>query len=112
MDGGNSWELQKTTQTESFQIIYAVDNLNCWCIGFDWKTSRSLILNTSDGGINWEKQEVDFDVPLISICFINQNTGWAVGDSGIVFYLQKSGGQVWQLQITGITEPLICCRFY
>lgn len=41
------------------------------------------IYKTSDGGVNWT---VDYDgsLPINSLCFINENTAYAVGNNGII----------------------------
>ena len=109
-DAGDIWQLQKTAPYGSLNYISAADSLNCWVVGYDYSTSSSLILNTTDGGNLWEKQQVACDVPLNSACFIDNNVGWAVGDSGLIIFTDD-GGQNWIQQESGVSGPLSSVDF-
>ena len=50
------------------------------------------ILKSSDGGDYWISQETPTTQRLNSISFINNEIGFAVGDSGTILYTQNGGG--------------------
>lgn len=47
---------------------------------------------------------------ISSIHFVNANTGWAVGDAGLILHTQD-GGQRWQPQYAGVTQDLFDVQF-
>ncbi len=75
-----------------------VDESNGWISGGD--NSKGYLFKTDDGGKNWIKTIFPDSYELESVCFINQNIGWAVGDSGIVVKT-LDGGETWALQESG-----------
>ena len=109
-NGGDSWERQQVLRWQGIQDIFAVDNLNCWVVGYNWETSSAYVLNTSDGGLHWENKQANFAGSLNSVVFVDKNIGWAVGDSGIVLST-KNGGLNWVRQESGIRENLILIDF-
>lgn len=66
---------------------YAVVN-NVYCCG--------IILKTTDGGTNWTTQNYYLN-PLHSVFFLNQDTGFAVGNKGL-FVKTTNGGTNWEFQ--------------
>jgi hypothetical protein len=57
---------------------------------------NGTILNTVDGGINWNPQPSGTMSDISSVYFLDQNTGWAVGNY-YIFYT-TNGGTNWILQ--------------
>jgi photosystem II stability/assembly factor-like uncharacterized protein len=62
-----------------------------------------IVMATHDGGITWNQQQIsvpDGYIPktarwsLHHVFFLDQNTGWIVGDYGITFWTEN-GGQNW-----------------
>jgi photosystem II stability/assembly factor-like uncharacterized protein len=111
-NGGYSWALQQTIpqQQGSFNYVFSVDSLTCWVVGYDRNTASALILKTLDGGNHWNKQKVNYDILLNSACFINENMGWVVGESGIILFTEN-GGVNWMKQESGTTEQLTSVDF-
>lgn len=76
-----------------------VDDRHGWAAG-----DRGTILHTKDGGESWQLQSVPVRCRLESVCFLNQEQGWAAGGiyhpylqstSGVLLYT-TDGGQNWQ----------------
>jgi photosystem II stability/assembly factor-like uncharacterized protein len=111
-NGGKTWTLQrKLSQTDgSFNYIYSVDSLTSWVVGYDRNHSSALILKTEDGGYNWSKQHVDYNLSLNASHFINKDIGWIVGESGIILST-KDGGVTWIQQESGTIEDLTSVDF-
>lgn len=76
-----------------------------------------VIFQTNDGGINWNRANVDSNFvatfPVRTIRFKNANTGFAAGGyfdvSGVV-WRTTDGGYNWTSQLVG-NEPLNCINF-
>lgn len=64
--------------------------------------TRSVVLKTTDGGVNWRVLSNTMPPHIKQIRFTDPNNGWAVGDSSNSFtagiYSTRDGGQTWQTQ--------------
>jgi photosystem II stability/assembly factor-like uncharacterized protein len=60
--------------------------------GYD--TAGYKISKTTNGGNNWFIQLSGMTKSLRSVYFVNQTTGWAVGDSGIILKTTDGGGPI------------------
>jgi photosystem II stability/assembly factor-like uncharacterized protein len=73
---------------------YFLDSLNGWVVG-----DSGLIIHTSNGGLNFDKQTSNTYDNLSDIFFLNKRIGWAVGNKYFgfypVFYLTTDGGLNW-----------------
>ncbi|HEY7689838.1 MAG TPA: YCF48-related protein, partial [Dongiaceae bacterium] len=45
------------------------------------------------------------DAALTNLCFVDRNTGWAVGDRGVIWHT-RDGGASWRRQASGVAAPL------
>ena len=99
-DGGQTWDESKF---DSYLIndMFFTDSLHGWSIGQD--TSRfGMILETFDGGDNWNPVVENLSVPLTAIHF-KDGYGWAVGGNGLI--LKTTDGTTWVNQKTGKAYP-------
>jgi photosystem II stability/assembly factor-like uncharacterized protein len=68
------------------------------------RASRALqegkVLRTTNKGVNWELLDVGTVDNIIDVNFINENTGWAVGQDGIIAGT-SDGGTSWSILSTG-----------
>ncbi|MEM5480231.1 YCF48-related protein [Pseudoalteromonas fuliginea] len=90
---GDSWQQAELVPTQV--LLTAVDfsnENNGWACGHD-----ATIINTTDGGLNWQLQQVkpELDKPCLDILFENDLQGFAVGAYGM-FYHTTDGGKHWQ----------------
>ncbi|WP_395377099.1 WD40/YVTN/BNR-like repeat-containing protein [Marinicella sp. W31] len=71
-----------------------------WAVGHD-----TTIIHSADGGDSWEIQfyDPDREVPLLSVLFINEQTGFAIGAYGTILKT-NNGGVDWQDEL--ISEEL------
>ncbi|MBI5403065.1 MAG: T9SS type A sorting domain-containing protein [Ignavibacteriae bacterium] len=58
----------------------------------------------------WFQQSSGTNYELRSVCFVNANTGWAVGFYNTVLKT-TNGGTNWFAQTTGVSNSFINCRF-
>ena len=49
------------------------------------------IIKTTDAGINWVRQTSNTNIYTSDVFFLNENTGWVVGDSGLVLKTTTGG---------------------
>ncbi len=66
-----------------------------------WVSSTDLITGglwrTTNGGQSWQKQ-LNESVRPSKIFFVNNNTGWVIGNSGVNLYKTTNSGVNWNLQ--------------
>lgn len=74
------------------------------------KTQKSIIQKTMDSGKTWVTQETGTEDILEDIFFVDEKTGWAVGENGLILYTQN-GGDLWTPQTSGTEEKLSSVRF-
>lgn len=87
-NGGQDWNIQVECGAESGflnDLFFLNENIG-WVVGGENSSGKNIsrILHTSDGGNSWIEEEVNFEVELKSVFFIDQSTGWAVGRNGII----------------------------
>ncbi|MBC6949390.1 PKD domain-containing protein [candidate division KSB1 bacterium] len=78
-DGGATWIIQESipNKLNFIRSAHFIDETTGWMVGYD-----GLIMNTTNGGMNWNKEEAGITETLSSIHFINPATGWVVGIDG------------------------------
>ena len=107
IDGGKSWTYQQFNgaQYGTLSSIFFVDNQNGWACGSGLDIYGGVILKTSDGGESWKLQHSGDNLFIYSVCFTDVNTGWAVGDMGIMFST-IDGGLSWIEEGSGTLSDL------
>lgn len=126
-DGGQTWQKQASGTTNYLFSIFFVNENRGWAVG-----DRSIILSTVDGGKTWTSgtiqrsfDETDPDLALAmqdpvlyDVQFLNEQTGWVVGEFGRI-YRTDDGGQSWAEQqntlmseATGIVDPMDIPTFF
>jgi photosystem II stability/assembly factor-like uncharacterized protein len=105
-DGGQNWEIQATTSQDELFCVYFIDSDHGWIAGGDYGifpsyTESRIILYTEDGGMNCVIQDDEsYKGPLQSIVFVNDTTGYATGDDGILMRT-SDGGMTWTEESLG-----------
>ncbi|MDR3610944.1 MAG: YCF48-related protein [Ignavibacteriaceae bacterium] len=90
------WIKNQSPTTKNLQKVVFIDSLTGWAIG-----DSGLIIHTSNGGMNWDIQNSNIDLDLLSVTFPNKNIGWALSwtDSppyGTVILNTSDGGHSWK----------------
>ena len=112
-DGGVTWRAQRSGTREHLLGVYASSPVAAHVVG-----AFGTLLSTSDGGATWRKHELSWDslIPLIikdsgilepnlnSVYFVNPQTGWIVGEFGLVLKT-TDGGRTWISQTYGGDRP-------
>jgi hypothetical protein len=60
-------------------------------------TPGSIVLHSTDRGVNWQVQSTEQTLPLRSIVFADAQRGWAVGALGLII-ATRDGGRTWYSQ--------------
>jgi photosystem II stability/assembly factor-like uncharacterized protein len=107
-DGGKTWQAADRKPTEdTIREVFFADSMRGWlvCEKTVYKLGSdnvpSYLLQTTDGGASWRR--VDFPnedgVVRIARAFFlpNGSKGWAVGENGTIYALQKDG-KTWKKQ--------------
>ena len=96
IDGGENWiPCGITSPGYNFSIQFISEKTG-WISGFDYLNRTSIIINTTDGGYSWidQKSPCKNEGGLSNIFFINENTGWAVGEGAILKTVDGGGSAV------------------
>lgn len=139
-DGGKKWKKQMgsssqmSTMTETpvdgtcsgvegplnaLMKVFFIDKDNGFTVGAD-----GTILRTENGGTSWEHTAFNtmeilpdelimngiISLNLYDVFFINENSGWVVGDSGTILH-SEDGGKQWAVQNIGLLPPLFSIYF-
>lgn len=103
-DGGNSWDSQ-VSGTQLFILdLFFLDSNKGWSCGgrYEDLTVGAIqeIRHTTDAGVTWNPQQRVPDQPILhSITFIDDSTGYAVGEKGTVLK-SIDGGVTWVIQMS------------
>ncbi len=60
----------------------------------------SVVLHSPDAGQTWQMQPTGQTAPLLSLMFLDEYRGWAVGSLGTIIHT-RDGGQSWRPQRSG-----------
>ncbi len=91
-DAGKTWQLLSTLPEGIWWDAYFVNLQTGFACG------RNGIMKTSDGGLTW-REVFNPGIFINSIDFIDGQTGWASGDSGLVCKT-TDGGETWKITDT------------
>ena len=103
IDGGHSWtNLSEEITLNGLRAINFPVNAQTGYI------AKYGILKTTDGGNTWIEQNVEATVNKIK--FLDNDTGYIVGDNGSIFKT-INGGQNWEYVVSGIDQYLFDLEF-
>ncbi|MEX0675920.1 MAG: YCF48-related protein [Pirellulales bacterium] len=74
----------------------AVRGEHCWVAG----TPGTRVLHSGDGGRTWQAADTGQPLPIRALAFADDETGWAVGDMGLILGT-TDGGRTWKRQRAG-----------
>ena len=77
------------TSVAFHSIHFPVDTMNGWAVG-----DGGLIVNTTDGGANWNRQATPTPEDLYDVWFTDNSTGFAAGNHGMILRT-ADGGATW-----------------
>jgi photosystem II stability/assembly factor-like uncharacterized protein len=101
-DGGENWQMVDAFGTGCTLDIFFMDTHHGWAACWYASDCKTVIYHTSDEGENWVEKYVGEWEQLSSIQFLDQERGWAVGQScehGIILNT-TDGGLTWTNQLS------------
>ena len=105
-DGGETWHKQESGITQPIFALSFVDKNRGWAV-----SEQATYLHTTSGGESWETGHIEASVEGVSeeatlamgdpvlydIQFIDEKTGWMVGEFGKIYHT-TDGGTTWNEQ--------------
>ncbi len=99
-DGGETWQKQESGITSPVFALAFVDQNHGWAV-----SEQATYLRTTNGGETWEKGRIEasvegvaeeetlamVDPALYDIHFLDEKTGWMVGEFGKIYHSTDSG---------------------
>lgn len=82
-DAGTSWQSQQLNMSEALFDIY-FSGTRGWIVG-----ANGTILQTTDGGQTWERQESSTKNHLMCLFFLSPHQGWAGGDKQTLLHFSE-----------------------
>lgn len=92
-NSGLNWFTQLNGYFSSLTSIRFINQNTGWTVGGLYFSDSALIMKTTNGGANWFRQNGG-KYGLYCIYFTDENSGWAVGDSGTILRTSNSGGPI------------------
>ena len=116
-DGANHWTTVYKDNFDSTGIsfygndMYFINANSGWAVGNYWDSANyyGVIFATNDGGVSWN---IQWKIPysesqnynVNSIYFVNEGSGWAVGESGLI--VKYTNQDQWQVKPIVTDLPL------
>lgn len=85
ISGKSQWNVQNTGTSINLNKIQFVNSETGWAAGFQAIPVQIALIKTTDSGINWtgQYQNLPAGNRIISLFFLNENTGWIAGADGL-----------------------------
>ncbi|NOX88062.1 MAG: T9SS type A sorting domain-containing protein [Calditrichaeota bacterium] len=96
----NNWIEQSSGTNKSLNKIFMADE-NVGYIAGD----SGLILQTFNGGSDWQKLDTEFGNNLRSVFFADKNNGWCAGENGLIIKTENAG-KTWAVESSNTTNNL------
>jgi len=93
------WQWQEPQPTGNFMRALDFINENTGYAAGNIGT----VMKTTNGGMNWELKNIGFEIILLSIFFIDENTGFVSGGNSGTILKTTNGGDNWQNVFSGGT---------
>ncbi len=125
-DGGNQWRRVPQRSWDLLRDVFFLDHQRGFVLGeyslFNrpgnkLPKERSFLLASYDGGLSWQgmsfaSSTTEGEDPrryngdgLLRLLFVDDRTGWACGEAGLIL-VTKDSGRSWQMQRSGVRKLL------
>jgi photosystem II stability/assembly factor-like uncharacterized protein len=96
-NGGFAWNIQNSGVLHNIDDIFFLNSRLGWAIQNDYGSWGSVILSTTNGGLNWSNYRYpDTNLFLITIKFLDSLNGYMGGYGGVILKT-TNGGVNWNL---------------
>lgn len=118
-DGGKSWVRQASGINAALLKVFFISKEKGFAVG-----AEGSILRTNNGGTSWEVISLDLlnylpqaliekgiiTINLYDVIFLDELSGWIVGDSGTILHT-SDGGNTWRISKIGLLPSLYSVSF-
>jgi photosystem II stability/assembly factor-like uncharacterized protein len=106
------WEKIESPTNDFLRKIFFVDESSGWAIGLN-----GTIIATTDSGNSWAIQNSTVTSPIVDICFIDKNKGWALTypeqpPFGTTILKTSNGGLNWAAESYFFEEEILSTIFF
>jgi hypothetical protein len=91
LDGGETWNYLQLWNRVLNAVSFPGVSIG-YGIGYNWMGGSGILLKTVDGGATWLIQDSIISCALNSVCFLNSDTGYTVGNCGTILKTTNGGG--------------------
>ncbi len=109
-DNCASWTLQLKDTVYDFFDVKCASGQEAWAVGGNDRTMNAVVLHTTDGGTNWQSQNMPTGSRLLRAVDFVGNHGWACGRNGTIIHTSDRG-QTWQAQASNVDTTLFDIEF-
>lgn len=101
------WVYNSSPTTVQLNTLFCIDSLTCWAAG-----DSGVVLQTTDGGVDWVLQDLGVLETIRSIFFLNDSLGWAISSKlsdpyGSYIHKTTNGGNLWQTDYFPINNAFL-----
>ena len=92
-DGGSNW-IEQNHPTYPFLnrlSVFFFDEYTGWTVSRSPPYEPFYIIFTTNGRADWIEQRQELMISLTDVYFVDENNGWAVGDSGEILHTTNGG---------------------
>ncbi|MBU1056106.1 MAG: hypothetical protein KKC46_20120, partial [Proteobacteria bacterium] len=118
-NGGKSWDRQTSDIDTALLKVFFINKKEGFAVG-----AEGSILKTNNGGTSWEVISLDLlnflpqaliergiiTINLYDVIFLDEFSGWIVGDSGTILHT-SDGGKTWLISKIGLLPSLYSVSF-
>jgi len=106
VNGGLGWQQYAGIPSiNTLNAVTCVDSNHCFSCGY----VGTLVKTTN--GQDWQLLDIDLNNSLYSICFLNNDIGFAGGQNGALIRT-ADGGSTWTLVKAGLYSNILAIRFF
>ena len=110
-DAGQTWNLMPTPILgRNYRKLVFSSAAVGFAVGSNYNDSTETIITTIDSGKTWTLVTDQAGPGLSAVTFINADTGFAVGDSGVIL-TTTNGGSIWTPTVSPLITPLTAIKF-
>jgi photosystem II stability/assembly factor-like uncharacterized protein len=110
-NGGLTWVEVRYNGDADFNDICMIDSNIAYVVGEKGIYPEAVIFKTTNGGLNWSRQISNIIIDLVSVSFVNAQTGIAGGWRGSM-PKTTNGGTMWNpLVWTGVIQDIWSIQF-
>jgi len=94
-NGGDTWQKLESNTTKTIQALFFKNSLEGYITYHDWSIDSTVLLTTTNGGLDWSSKNIGTLRYPREIVFVNNDTAFIVGSFGGILRTMD-GGNNWE----------------